>query len=670
MRHRRTIHTTLALLCAALPQLGGAARARAQAATYVGVDAGLERGGTPARFPIHDASPGCGEFVSGSGTGIWLGARAELPALFSNRMGIMAHLGILQTNRAFTGDVDDPIWAFDPIAVADTLVARRYRCYATVRAATLDLMPSYRVIDGLSIALGTRVGYRFASRISMIDTLASAGDLVFDGSGRSRPIPDAQPLDVQPFLLDGAFAAWYRLPIARRFALIGELSGSASILSVMRQTTWRDFTARGSVGLVIALGDEGSATVDTLPAEPIPPITSPPRADRAAVAPADSMTKERPPAKSPLTASIAIYSINDHGKREEAATVVMIETEERRIVALEPVISFDGGDLPARQALLGSRADAANFIPDSLASLAPADVRRNLLNIVGYRMRALDTATIAIEVSGGDRSREGAGAARRYLEEIWGIDGARIAIVPASARAARQSARIVAGAPVAGEVIFTHTRRAFISPTLKLEPLYQSDTTIRRWTIVLDHHGTAIARYSSDDVNAARGNAYDWESVYRRLANDSTTLAATFSVEDMAGERVEARSEIPLRLRARRRASVRTMGRNGSADEIRYLFPEADSNATDLENGESETIDEIASSVKGRGSVEVIARAPRTGDALASRLATTIAAALARRGMNGEKMVHVGPAQEIKGHGGPGIEGPEPAVIVIVRTRK
>ncbi len=644
----RVIATALGLL---MPGISAAQEERGPA-VHIGVSVAQELGLTSARFPIRAGSPGCGEFTSGISSGSWYGGSITIPTLFSPRIGASARLGWLHSQQQFMGDVADPLWVFDPKGRTEVRLDREFRYTVTFTSAIVDLLASYRVADGLSLAAGPRIGYRTASAPVQSDHIINGGDLGFENGGDTREMTGGERFTTQPLVLGGTLAGWYAVRLSPRLSLVTELSAAAQLLSSVHEVAWRDFTLRGGFALVVNLSPPTTpdATVALLPPGMAPPqpIARDMRSEKSQQDALEAGYADTVMTAAGLGASIKLYSIDEHGNKASTATVYVVETVRREVMELDRHVAFEEDAVrPSTLVLLGSRLETLRFTADSLSDV---EIPEHLLNIIGERLRNNPQATIALDASASTAlAEQRQKMITRYFTEIWGIAPARIIATAEKATALSRENRPDQG-QAGGQVVISsdypqiiapvrssRTDRDFISPRLKLEPLYQSDTGVKRWNLLLDHHGQTIAQYSSEGAEEQGKEADDnWQPVYERLTSDSTFITATFTVEDLADEQATVQSRIPLRLQRSQRIIERNLRLHAHQEELVYVFSAADSASSDLLRPESDIITEMARSADRGSTVSIIGIAGGSIDEHSMRvrtahLAETLRTALAQQ---------------------------------------
>lgn len=586
--------------------------AQQHTAPAIGIVGGVESGFIRGHFPIYGGTPGCGEFTSGRSDGSWIGASFSMPLPQMEDIGASFRLGWLQTQDQFTGAATDTLWAYDPALRSDVVVNREFRYSFISRAIALEMLATWRVAGGFNLAVGPRIGYRLVSKAVQSAHLMDANGLIFTGEGEISRMENGEILTSRPFMLGATVAGWYEIPLDDRLRLAAEFSASTNILSTMHQMQWIPFTARAGLGLRVVLNSHRSPIADI---DNNPPDTSTPGSAMAFV---DTSAGRIIPKESDsafgLEGSIRIFGVDERGERTAITTVHAIETVRRRKILLDNGI-FTVGDA-APNGLLRSSEDADRFSIDSLRDIDAPSIQSHLLNIIGERLRKFPTATIAL----GTRERNPrtdrlANTIATYLTDIWRIPPDRILITePLTGTSYKEDLSLEQRASgilwissetpqIMEPVAFEHTDRDFTAPVLTLEPLYQSDTGIKRWDIVLAHQETVVARYSSLTPEDDRETAFGWQPIFNKLRNDSTALTATFAIEDNRGQKLTVQSQIPLRMRERRRIIENTTRMSDGHEEIRYILPPADTSALDSMNV---LLTEIVGSIQGGSTVEII----------------------------------------------------------------
>ncbi|MEO5931489.1 MAG: hypothetical protein ABIR47_16265, partial [Candidatus Kapaibacterium sp.] len=279
--------------------------------------------------------------------------------------------------------------------------------------------------------------------------------------------------------------------------------------------------------------------------------------------------------RSHITASIDLFGIDSLGRKLDAAIINDHRTLYRQYLDLPAVVFFNRGSdrLPERYRQLGSASDtgaAADY-----GYRPPLSVCRDLLNILGRRMRDLPSSTV--QLRGGSAPGEPASIeARRveriraYLHDIWGIDRGRItsAAVSAGNGTAGPEASITV-IPSTQILIAPFLMKWVVNdriiPNIGLNKRIDSKMGVREWSLTLRQGSHELKRISNRDGG---NNDIDAAFTLAGMAVDSglAPLVAELDIADYAGGRLVTRDSVQLR--------VSGLGGGIDAENTSYVFME------------------------------------------------------------------------------------------------
>lgn len=630
------------MLCAALLATGTQCRAQH---ILLGPTVGTKMGTIVAEIPVFAGSPGCGSFSAGRLRGQQAGACMLMPELFGGNIGISFGLGWSRWHGSFSALPAEPFWATDPRLDSAVQGDRQFRLEAAVDRIEIEALGS-ATFGRFGVGVGATLAAAAHATIVQTDTILGPVTAAFDDGRSGHTMRDGTLLQARTVSFGGMLAAWYTAKFARRFDLQIRLAGTADITSPLSGATLRAVGLHGSIALLFDVSPDGNsiATQPTIAiAEAPPPENS-----------GTSIAELLPPRRATLSASIVMYGLNEHGESSDAASVRVHETVVRREVALDPAVRFptESGTLPTRYTQ-HAPADPGRFSVDTLQSLEDPALQSEILNVLGFRLRTNPTASIVLGCPAGGLWRRRVGSIRAYLAEAWGIDTARITADYRAADERTESdgrndafVRIAAAdTSTLAPLMFHHTDRDFKIPIVKLDPSFQSTAGIRRWTITLSHHGSVLARYTSNGDGARNDSLYEWKPEYDRLTRDTSHLEATFTIEDSTGAVETARARIPLRVESDRRWIVRRSDMRSGSRHLLYQIP-SDQPGADTGRGRA-AFENIAEDLHDRDEIILIPPAtskspqvtPSQVRATVARATAALSAVARERGIKGLKFL-------------------------------
>jgi len=563
-------------------------------------------------------SPECGFFSDGTSTTSSLGLSLLLPSFISNRFSLQIGGGAFYASRRLEGQPVDGVPIYDSVAMQRIELERAYYLDARTVGAYIDLLARYEPFDRFSIGLGPTLGWQIATEYTQTDNILGPGDNTFPDGQSSHPMYEGiERFTPNPLILGSTLRLSYALPFAGRALLVPELTVHADLTSLVRDAAWRSYSVGGNITLLF----------DVTPAPPPapPPFMATPLEPQRI----DSSALPRMPA---LAARIAMFGVDEENRPLPVTTVHVSELLHQQHAPLVPALFFDEGSsqIPERYTRL-SRVQADTFLIADLAGLNVFEIQHQLLDVVGYRLRANPAARITLVGTG---SKDEPAELRRgravrvgaYLQEVWGIASSRISLSEGQGAMQRSSEVTEDGRGdnrrveissndenLLGPVITERMIRTFDPPLIRLKPWYQAEAGVKGWTLAITQRGNLVARYSSDDAGKADPNMM-WRLDYTAIDSALAPLVAELMVEDSAGGRVTARSELPMTLARRLKVVDGRVDQNGERQQIAYSLLAFDYNLAGLGRQAELTIDEVAEVVAEGASISITGYTDRIGE--------------------------------------------------------
>jgi hypothetical protein len=221
-----------------------------------------------------------------------------------------------------------------------------------------------------------------------------------------------------------------------------------------------------------------------------------------------------------------------------------------------------------------TREEADGFSLRSLARLDARELDRQLLNILGYRLRSEPEATVVLRYP--EEMADRAAWLRDYLRDIWRVEPARVELrrqIPSRASSPSRPGISIASssdavaAPVSSEWLVRELR----APVLGMAERVEAGAGLRAWSLRLRVGERELARYDGTRMSELRSVdlslRLDGRSMEGRMP-----LAATLAVIDSAADTAVARDTLELR-RDSAVAGRSTLGRyvltrDGGADAV------------------------------------------------------------------------------------------------------
>ncbi|MBS1914185.1 MAG: hypothetical protein JST22_19510 [Bacteroidetes bacterium] len=426
-----------------------------------------------------------------------------------------------------------------------------------------DIMAYIQAGDLVRLEIGPHASIGFLPHYTASETIVSPSTATFnDGSQYWQQTSSGDP---NVFVATGGLGirASLEIPLTPGLALVPSAQARASAVYSNAEVEHYNFKRNviGGMGsLGIGLGVIfGSTNGELIPAPP--PAATPPAATPPATTPKGPATSERtidtltapvPPA---LHARVELFCQDRNGNRTDTFLLSPRRTLHRMHVPLVPVLYFEpnSSSLPERYAGYTTATRSA-FTMKAIAGANVADLYRYGLNIIGMRMAADPSASIAITGSAAPAepkriARERAEAVRNYLASTWGIDRSRLHVMPPDGSRG-EGDRIVAIASasqtITAPIVTEWIEESVDAPSVLLQPTIIAAAGVRSWKATVTHNGHQIGVLSAHGGEPE--GSIDAGMVLRDFneGNGTQALSAELLVEDSTGAMAMARDTLPV----------------------------------------------------------------------------------------------------------------------------
>ncbi len=229
--------------------------------------------------------------------------------------------------------------------------------------------------------------------------------------------------------------------------------------------------------------------------------------------------------------SLSIAAIDSSGEQRDTANITIHSVLNRRYIALPSLIQ------PSKTlhsfALL-QPAEVAAYSPDSLQHATEQEIYRDLLNIIGSRMRADTSGALVLAATPSLAENTTAEAIRTYLMDIWSVDAARLPLQSANNTALPS-----------GSTTFQPSSPALLAPLLlqiQEESIEAPSITIEKKLRDTDLHWIIEVQRDSRTIKtipntAAESGQHTLSLLLSDLASDTTqsALIARLTAVDSTG---------------------------------------------------------------------------------------------------------------------------------------
>ncbi|MBS1560818.1 MAG: OmpA family protein [Bacteroidetes bacterium] len=596
----------------------------------------------------------CIEYTGATAIAPALGVFFEVPLAdmftLQTRLGFTSLSGSLQTDEVIG---NEPVLRDGPIPVGERRsITVNHTLDATLPLITLEPTVGINPFDKFWVYVGGRAGYLISSNFEQRETLVSPDGYVFAANGStvrneiSGAIPNASKLQ-----LHASIGLAYSLPLGPSLELLPEVRYQFPITKIS-DVQWK--VSQFQVGAMVRYGSYR-------PRDPIIKRDTVYRRDTSVVA-KPTIAQERIYLKSSDVQDesrtedwVEYHTITIHESyvREVprvfapglAVTATMLDAQGRpvpvtkiRIEETDVIETFpllhhiffteNSSDITTTQLSRIDPEDTKDFRATELVR-DQLDVYKNMLNIVGSRMRSNPKATIKLigctsntgpEANNKTLARARAEAVRDYLSTVWGIDPARMSVearlLPSSpannqyveGREENQRVEIESNDPLILETVeFKDRERAVTPKQITFDPSVTSSTDISKWSLNVTQQQRALR----DEQGSGVPNRTPWNLDVDPKPNSDQPVVATYTVFNDAGQQSTAQVRVPVEVVTAK--TGRSTTEQGKLIE-RYSLIMFEYNSAELNQENKAILERVKSRVQPETRVRILGYADRTGN--------------------------------------------------------
>ncbi|MBN1449295.1 MAG: OmpA family protein, partial [Bacteroidetes bacterium] len=340
-----------------------------------------------------------------------------------------------------------------------------------------------------------------------------------------------------------------------------------------------------------------------------------------------------PPVKiAPVTADLEINGLDTDGGITEATSITV---EEVRTVERYPLLTyvfFSNGDAdtPLRQNLLTKEQAAAFTIDDAKGQ--ELEIYRNMLNVIGRRLKDTPTARITLTGTNADvgdekgataLSRRRAETVKTYFTDVWGIESRRIDVKARNLPVDPSAVDDERGQEENRRVEITSNNESIIGPIrrdeleynaslagLVFEPKLQAPNGIERWSLAVKQGEQVL--FSKESTGTPPDPVYSWDFSGDVFARTNDPLQVTLFVRDRKKQEANARKTVAMNTLTLERKREERIGdvRINRSKLILFDFDKATVSARNRS-----IIEEVSESITPNSRVSIVGYTDAMGDA-------------------------------------------------------
>ena len=614
-----------------------------------------------AGFNLHTANfgalPGvpscCQEYKSATSIVPSLGLLIEFPMItdlhLQVRLGYTTLSGDLKSSEVIG---NEPVLSDGPIpGVERQDVTVEHSLNANLPMIVAEPVVGYRFLKNFWASAGLRAGFLIGSGFEQAETLISPDGYTFVDGRATRNEVAADIPDANAVQLHASVGLGYEFPLSQRMTLVPEVRYYLPLTKIS-SVDWavqtfhvgatfrygvysprdptihldtvvvRDTTVVQKAGLVkdavyLAQTRESESSRDEGDDRFVTTTIN------------ESWVRETPKPFSPIL-SAAFVAIED-GTRRSVDSVHVEELDVIENYPLLPQIFFDstGSDLAQTSQLLLDRAQAQDFTTDYLQR-DQIKVYRNLLNIVGYRMKSNPTTELTLtgttDNTGPEKdnltlAQSRAESVREYLVSAWKIDEGRISIkkrlLPGSpannandeGRAENRRVELSSSDAAILEPVEFRQRDLIVSPTdFRLQPTVEDIEGISEWTSTIKQGAATLYTESG----SGRPTPIRWDAGSEASApRNDKQITGTVTVRNTLGQERSASDTLSVDYVTLQLMASREEG--GKRIE-RYSLIVFEYNSSDLNPSNRRVMERVKSRIEADSKVKILGFADRSGN--------------------------------------------------------
>jgi outer membrane protein OmpA-like peptidoglycan-associated protein len=541
-------------------------------------------------YDLHSASftqlPGvpncCPEFTGGTGLGFFGGLTYVAPLDRDLFLDLRAHYASYGVDMSETQTL--------PVMLStgtETNATIAYDLSASFAQIGIEPMVGYRVTPEIALRGGIMAGFVLGGTFDQKETLVDPPNATFETGQRTRNVvTDADIENVASFAFGITVGASYDLPLNTdgTMFLSPEVLLTYRPLNLVSDVDWKVMHLRAGLALTFIPPDV-SDSLDAYELYDVARRTPLPQRGAPGVR---------------FVPDITATGVTEDGRTTGGqATVRIEEFASTRVRPLLPYVFFDerSADVPDRYRPLNQdQVDVYSL--DNFYNLDAMVTYRQLLNIVGVRMRDAESTTITLtgctdgtEDASGDLARRRAEAVKSYLVSTWSIAPSRIAIEtrglpetpsnPAEVDGRAENRRVEISSTdrtILAPVTSQDTMRVFEPTGIRFMPSIDPKVPIANWTVFVSENERIIRTFHGNEPMPA---SMDWRMAEQdaSIPRGTRNLEYMLVVQDSAGTVVPSDmkllpvSEVTLADKQRSGGTDKTIDRYSM---ILFAFDKAD----------------------------------------------------------------------------------------------
>lgn len=470
----------------------------------------------------HTSTSGRGRSYS---NGYWLGIEMEWDRPQDDLWNWLLRFGVGFAHGQFVSNPYEGYSTIDTGTLEPVKSSLEFDVVSTQMLIHCDALAGFHPFPGALLVAGPWGRFRASSATLETERSLNSDSVMFpESKTRQRTIGSGKGIESFPFR-GGLFAGLgYDLTLSKAITIRPVVAARCDAEALISGLGARALSFEGSLSVKFDF------TSDDITEGPVRDILVDTTALLAAV--------------SSIDASVDIFNLDTSSGSRDLALIRAQRTIHRQYVPLSPVIYFDVGSdvIPSRYNLAQSGNDA--ILESSRTHVEALDVHRNLLNILGKRMRENSELTMSLssELAKDESITLGRVRAERikeYLSKIWGIQESRIRIEPLDLK--RTSTEV--GAPV---VIVNTSEPVLLTPTVSqwmiddhtlphigLSKGIQSRLGVKSWKLMISQNGRHITQLSHEDIAGEINATLPLSPL--NVDSTSSPLIAELTVQDYNG---------------------------------------------------------------------------------------------------------------------------------------
>jgi len=597
----------------------------------------------------------CAQYGSTTSLAPSFGALAEMPVSemvrIQVRLGFTGLSGLLSSveqigNEPVLSNGPVPIEERQPVNVEHTL-------NASLLMFTFEPTAGLRLLDLLCLSVGVRAGYLQRASFEQKETILEPVGYTFLDGSTVRNAAQADIPNAHSFQLHGVVALGYELQTRSQISIMPEVRYYLPITQIS-DVDWR--VQQFHLGVCLRFGT-------------YTPVAATVKEDSVFVR--DTVIVERTGLREPRVildgsrsdvrsrrdgdVEYRTATINEHYIREiprpfnpglrssmtarradgSVGPLDVMRVEELDVIEsypLLPQVYFPEGlsDLTSTKQIRLESTEAIDFRQAELTR-DQFDVYRNLLNVIGSRMKQAPSSKIALEghvsnygpeQNNRELSRQRAESIKNYLVNTWGIEPERISMKasllpsePANpntpdGRAENQRVEISANDPSILEPVEFRDKDLVIAPSnVLLHPELTDNDGVRDWSVRITQGGREL--YRSQGEGSPRDVPVDVARSEAKPKQGDGPLVSTFEVRDANG--VAAVSSDTVKLDYVTLQTMKTRQEEGKMVE-RYSLIVFDFNSAQLNPSNYRVMERVKQRIQADSKVRITGFADRQGN--------------------------------------------------------